>query len=239
MAPLPSLVPLPPQRTAPASLNTSPFWLGSSREAAYPLFLPGIVERHAVLVERADGYWILPGSGPTTVNGASIGSGVLLRHGDVIRLAPGGEFRFESGEAPAAPPPEAIVESVPVQRSNRRKPRRMAARLPRPFIIAASIAAVLLVVAAVIIVRGLTRTEDKSQLSAEETVMFDSLLAVSYEHVERGTALLEIGARAAALQEFAAGVNTLRASSLRSHPFVTPRIEALEASVAAIWVLLW
>ena len=138
MAPLPSLVPLPPQRTAPASLNTSPFWLGSSREAAYPLFLPGIVERHAVLVERADGYWILPGSGPTTVNGASIGSGVLLRHGDVIRLAPGGEFRFESGEAPAAPPPEAIVESVPVQRSNRRKPRRMAARLPRPFIIAAS-----------------------------------------------------------------------------------------------------
>ena len=235
MAPLPSLVPLPPQRTAPASLNTSPFWLGSSREAAYPLFLPGIVERHAVLVERADGYWILPGSGPTTVNGASIGSGVLLRHGDVIRLAPGGEFRFESGEAPAAPPPEAIVELVPVQRSNRRKPRRMAARLPRPFIIAASIAAVLLVVAAVIIVRGLTRTEDKSQLSAEETVMFDSLLAVSYEHVERGTALLEIGARAAALQEFAAGVNTLRASSLRSHPFVTPRIEALEASVAAIY----
>ena len=53
MAPVPTLVPLPPQRTAPVSLNTSPFWLGSHREAAYPLFLPAVVERHAVLVERA------------------------------------------------------------------------------------------------------------------------------------------------------------------------------------------
>ena len=121
MAPVPSLVPLPPQRTAPVSLNTSPFWLGSNREAGYPLFLPTVVARHAVLVERADGYWILPGSGPTSVNGAPIGSGVLLHHGDVIRLAPGGEFRFDSGEAPATPPPEAVVESVPAQRSKRRK----------------------------------------------------------------------------------------------------------------------
>ena len=235
MAPLPTLVPLPPQRSAPVSLNTSPFWLGSHREAALPLFLPAVVERHAVLVERADGYWVLPGSGPTTVNGTPIGPGVLLRHGDVIRLAPGAEFRFDSGEVAADPPPAAIVASVPAQRSKRRKPQRMAARLPRAFIIAAGIAAVLVVAASVIIVRGLTRTGDASQLSVDETVMFDSLLAVAYEHVERGTALLEIGARPAALQEFAAGVNTLKASPLRSHPYVIPRIEALEASVAAIY----
>ena len=235
MTPLPTLVPLPPQRSAPVSLNTSPFWLGSHRDAGVPLFLPGVVERHAVLVERADGYWILPGSGPASVNGAPIGSGVLLRHGDVIRLAPGGEFRFDSGEAAAAPAPDAIVESLPMERPKRRKPRRMTARLPRPFLIAAGIAAVLVVAASIIIVRGLTRSGDASQLSVDETVMFDSLLAVAYEHVERGTALLEIGARPAALQEFAAGVNTLKASSLRSHPYVIPRIEALEASVAAIY----
>ena len=93
----------------------------------------------------------------------------------------------------------------------------------------------LIVGAVIVMVRGLTRDGDTSQLSIEQTVLFDSLLAVAYEHVERGTALLEIGARAPALQEFAAGVNALKTSSLRSHPYVVPRIDALEASVAAIY----
>jgi hypothetical protein len=188
-----------------------------------------------VLVERADGHWILPGGGRATVNGSPIGTGVLLQHGDVIALAPGCEFRFDSGivAQPPAPAPQQPV--APGRPAKRRRSRRLTTRLPRSFVIGAAVAVVLIAAAVAIIVRGLTRGDDASQLSVEQTVVFDSLLAVAYEHVERGSSLLEIGARAPALQEFAAGVNTLKASSLRSHPYVLPRIEALESSVAAIY----
>jgi hypothetical protein len=136
----------------------------------------------------------------------------------------------------AAPPtPAAPAEPVVATARSKRRQRGLTTRLPRAFVIAASVASVLVIGAVVVIVRGLTRGEDASELSAEQTVVFDSLLAVAYEHVERGTALLEIGARAPALQEFAAGVNALKTSSLRSHPYVVPRIDALESSVAAIY----
>jgi hypothetical protein len=235
MASLPTLVPLPPQHGGPIALQTSPFWLGSHRGAGHQVFLPGVGERHVALVERSDGHWLIPGSGSATVNGRAIGTGVVLQHGDVIGLAPGAEFRFDSGVVSApAPAPVAEQPAVPV-RTKRRRPRGLTTRLPRPFLVAAGIAALLIVGALAIIVRGLTRGEDASQLSADEIVVFDSLLAVAYEHVERGTTLLEIGARQQALQEFAAGVNALKTSSLRAHPYVLPRIEALEASVAAIY----
>jgi len=234
MASLPTLVPLPPQRGGPIALQSSPFWLGSHRSAGHQLFLPGVGERHIALVERGDGYWVIPGSGSATVNGRSIGTGVMLQHGDVVAVAPGCEFRFDSGVV-AAPAPTAVAEPVVPVRTKRRRPRGLSTRLPRAFLVAAAVAAVLIVGAVAVIVRGLTRSEDASQLTAAEIVVFDSVLAVSYEHVERGTALLEIGARQQALQEFAAGVNALKTSSLRAHPYVLPRIEALESSVAAIY----
>ena len=234
MASVPTLVPLPPQHGRPIALQSSPFWLGSHRGAGHQVFLPGVGERHVALVERGDGYWVIPGSGSAAVNGNPIGTGVVLQHGDVIRVAPGCEFRFDSGVvAPAESTP--VADPVVAVRAKRRRPRGLATRVPRVFIIAASIAAVLIVGAVVVIVRGLTRSEDAAQLSPAEIVVFDSVLAVAYEHVERGTALLEIGARPQALQEFAAGVNALKTSSLRAHPYVVPRIDALESSVAAIY----
>ena len=112
MAPVPTLVPLPPQRSGPVPLTTSPFWLGSRGDAAYPLFLPGVAERHVAIVERADGYWIIPGSGRATVNGSEIGSGVVLQQGDVIVLASDGIKSGFSSALDLSLPPGDLAEHV-------------------------------------------------------------------------------------------------------------------------------
>ena len=61
------------------------------------------------------------------------------------------------------------------------------------------------------------------------------MLDEAYEHIERGSALLEAGLPNVALEEFAKGINVLELSDLRDNPFVRPRIEALKASVAAVY----
>jgi hypothetical protein len=97
------------------------------------------------------------------------------------------------------------------------------------------VALALVVAAGVVMYRAATHRSTTQQLSPQDMALFDSLLVVAYDHIERGTTLLAIGAPAPALQDFAAGINALKTSRLRTHPYIVPRIEALEASVAAIY----
>jgi hypothetical protein len=83
---------------------------------------------------------------------------------------------------------------------------------------------------------GLFRADQaRGVLSDEQGLEVDSLLSVASDHDERGNTLLELGLSDVAAEEFARGVNTLALSSYRNNPVLRPRIEALEASVAAIY----
>jgi hypothetical protein len=72
-------------------------------------------------------------------------------------------------------------------------------------------------------------------LSDTDAALFDSLLRVRYDHMERGSTLLDLGLSDQALQEFARSTNVIETSRLRDNPWVKPRIAALEATVGEIY----
>ena len=235
--PAPSLAPVAPTRGAPLTLGgVSPAWIGSAPDSALQLFLPGIADRHVALTEREDGWWLTAGRGPTSLNGAAFSGTQRLADGDVIEVAPGYRYRFQSGEEQPAEPAAA---APPRERKPRKRPKRLpGARKKRPIglIVTVAAAVVLVGVAVGAIWFGLFRAERRGGvLTDEQGMQVDSLLVVAYDHVERGNTLLELGLGDVAAEEFARGVNTLALSSYRNHPAVKPRIEALEASVAAIY----
>ena len=236
--PTPSLAPVAPTRGVPLTLGgVSPAWIGSAPDAALQLLLPGVADRHVALTEREDGWWLTPGRGATLLNGVPLSGAQALADGDVIEVAPGYRYRFTSGAAEAAAAPLPSAPAQPRARKKRPKPLGRA-RTSRPIApIAVALVAVLLVAgAAGAIWFGLFRAEKAGGvLSDEQGMQVDSLMVVAYDHVERGSTLLELGLADAAADEFARGVNTLALSSYRNHPTVKPRIEALEASVAAIY----
>jgi hypothetical protein len=201
------------------------------------LFLPGIADRHVAVMEREDGWWVTAGRGATLLNGAPLSGAQPLADGDEIEVAPGYRYRFtSSADAPAAAP----APSAPAAPRGIRKRPKPLGRGPRsrPVIpIAVAVIAVLLVAGAIgAIWFGLFRAEKAGGvLSDEQGMQVDSLMVVAYDHVERGSTLLELGLPDVAADEFARGVNTLALSGYRNHPAVKPRIEALEASVAAIY----
>lgn len=236
--PAPSLAPIAPTRGVPLMLGgTSPAWIGSAPDAALQLFLPGVADRHVALTEREDGWWLTPGRGATKLNGMPLSGAQALTDGDEIEVAPGYRYRFTSGaEEPAA----ASAPAVPAApRARRKKPKPLGrARGSRPIapIAVAAVAILLVAAAAGAIWFGIFRAEKaRGVLSDEQGMQVDSLMGVAYDHVERGNTLLELGLPDVAADEFARGVNTLALSSYRNHPAVKPRIEALEASVAAIY----
>jgi hypothetical protein len=239
MASIPSLIPRAPQRSDAVRLETTPFWIGAGAGASLRIFLPGIADRHLSILERGDGYWVIPSGGSASVNGSPVTAGTRLANGDVIELAPGCSFQFDSGEV-AAPvinsvaPNAAAVPSAPPKKKKHR-PMRGSSKYSLPIRITFGVALVLVIASMVVMYRAVTHTTAAAQLSNEDTALFDSLLVVAYDHIERGTTLLEIGAPQPALQDFAAGINALKTSRLREHPYIVPRIEALEASVAAIY----
>ena len=67
----PMLVPVPPTQGDPATVDRSPFWIGSSASSALRIYLPGIAERHASITEREDGFYLspFPGAAPPVVDG--------------------------------------------------------------------------------------------------------------------------------------------------------------------------
>jgi hypothetical protein len=244
--PTPRLVPLPPTRGGDVPVARTPFWIGTAADAGLRLFLPGIADRHVSILEREDGFWVSParpGSG-TAVNGVPAAAPLRLRSGDVLQFAPGVVYRFDSGEpvrvAPAPPPqqPPAVLRPPP-EPPRRRGGGLHARRTHRAKLLwwaAAGAAAALLVLAVVLALRTLRReAPTRAPLSEGDAAYLDSLMLVSSEKVERGTVLLENGAREAALREFAGAVNLLETSRLGRNPYVQPRIGNLEAAIAAVY----
>ena len=239
MSPIPSLIARPPRRPERLSLDVSPFWIGSGQGAEHRVFLPGMAERHVALIERADGYWAIPGTGSATINGTPMGSGVRVKQGDVLELMPGLSFTFDGGEESALVSAAPAAENIAVPASPRPRravqPMRASSRVPLSVRIGLGVAAALVMTSIVVLYRAATHESSAAQLTAEDSALFDSLLVVAYDQIERGTTLLEIGAPTPALQDFAAAINALKTSRLRNHPYIVPRIEALEASVASIY----
>ncbi len=234
----PSLEPVPPTRGTPLALHGgAPLWIGSAADCAIQLFVPGVAAHHAGLMEREDGWWIVGGNGPASVNGRPLAGTVRLPDDAIIEIAPGYRYCFRSGVARPEPAP---VPAAPAPRPKRRRRHRDrgdgSGRWPWGAIIATVLVVVLLAAAGGAIWFALRRADRASGVMTDEQAdRFDSLLVVAYDHIERGSTLLELGLGDVAGQEFARGVNTLALSDLRNHPQVKPRIEALEASIAAIY----
>jgi hypothetical protein len=233
--PEPTLTPVPPTPGRPVTLGTrSPAWIGGHADSVIQISLPGVADRHVALVEREDGWWASEGRGQARLSGAALRGTVRLKDGDTIEVAPGYRYQFLSGAV------HTDDERPVVAAPRRKRKRRRTARPPgvgRPWAVIGVVA--LIVVLGLGAIFGIWRASRSEIASAPLTDAqaeeFDSLLVVAYDHVERGSTLLEMGLPDVAAQEFARGVNTLALSDLRSQPQVRPRTEALEASVAAIY----
>lgn len=246
MAQRPKLVPSAPTQGPEVPVAGSPFWIGTAADAGIRLFLPGIAERHVSILEREDGYWVSPSRSDAAprVNGQPADAPRRLRHGDVLELAPGVIYRFDTGAAPPAAPPPPRRAPQALEEPRARPPRRRQGglvdrksrrvRWMRRAAVAAAVA--LGVVAVVLAVSTLRRREAvQSSISEADAAQIDSLMMVSYERVERGTALLGMGLRNDALREFAGAVNVLQASRWGRNEYVRPRILRLEAAIVAVY----
>ena len=240
----PRLVPLAPYRGSEASLDASPFWLGAGETCGLRLRLPAIAERHAAVIEREDGFWLVPVSAvrpAPLVNGTPAESELRLQPGDVIEILPGIAFRFTTGDRPAETPPRRAPH-----RKRRIRLRRAREHLGRllgggtgflgPAGWAATVLALLLGAGSVVmLIRAIPADLATRPFSEDEAELLDALTLRAYEHVERGTSLLELGLADLALHEFARAVNTLQASRLREHKAVRRSVATLEGTVAAIY----
>jgi hypothetical protein len=213
-------------------LGRSPVWIGSDPHSFIHIDLPGIAPRHVILVERADGWWAIKGDGAAAVNGSILGA-VRLSDGDVLEVAPGWRFEYISGNPrPVPPPPQP---AIPVQMAT---PRRAGGTWSptHGWLLLGVVVLALVGAAGYALYYAVFRVEREAQLlTSAQAVEFSQLLDQAYDHIERGTALLEAGLHALALEEFAKGINVLEFSDLRDNAFVRPRIDALRSSVAAVY----
>jgi hypothetical protein len=243
----PKLVPVAPTQGAPTSIALTPFWIGSAPGSALQLQLPRVAARHVAIMEREDGFYLSPVAGVSpapTLNGRAVSGLTRIKNGDVIEIVPGVVWRLETGEPlPVEEEDDAGDAFVPVagRSGKRRKKKRMrrgsgsgrGRTIAVWFGVLALVA--LLVVAGVIVYSGATRESQVTPLSDNDAALFDSLLLVSYDHMERGSTLLDLGLSDQALQEFARSTNVIETSRLRDNPWVKPRIAALEATVGEIY----
>jgi hypothetical protein len=243
----PRLVPVAPTQGAPRSIAQTPFWIGSAPDSALPLQLPGVAARHVAVMEREDGFYLspVPNVHPAPLlNGRTIAGVTRMQNGDVIQIVPGVMWRLETGEplpVPAAEEDEGDA-FVPVagrsgKKKKKRKVRRGSGGIGRAIVVWGAVLALaaLVVVAAVVVYRGATSESRVTPLSDNDAALFDSLLLVSYDHMERGSTLLDLGLSDQALQEFARSTNVVETSRLRDNPWVKPRIAALEATIGEIY----
>ena len=244
----PRLVPVAPTQGAPRSIALTPFWIGSAPDSALTLQLPGVAARHVAVMEREDGFYLSPVANvypAPLLNGRPVAGVTRMQNGDVIQIVPGVVWRLETGEPL---PVEAAEEDegdafVPVAgRSGKKKKKRKARRGSggshgRTALVWGAVLALvaLVVVAGVVVYRGATSESQVTPLSDTDAALFDSLLLVSYDHMERGSTLLDLGLSDQALQEFARSTNVVETSRLRDNPWVKPRIAALEATIGEIY----
>ena len=234
---------------SPRSIALTPFWIGSAPDAALPLQLPGVAARHVAVMEREDGFDLSPVANvypAPLLNGRSVSGLTRMQNGDVIQIVPGVAWRLETGE----PLPVEVAEEdegdafVPVagrsgnkKKKKKRKARRSGGGRGRSIAVWGAVLALvaLVVVAGIVVYRGATSESQMTPLSDRDAALFDSLLLVSYDHMERGSTLLDMGLSDQALQEFARSTNVVETSRLRDNPWVKPRIAALEATIGEIY----
>jgi hypothetical protein len=243
----PRLVPVAPTQGVPRSIALTPFWIGSAPDSALPLQLPGVAARHVAVMEREDGFYLSPVANvypAPLLNGRPVAGVTRMQNGDVIQIVPGVVWRLETGEPL---PVEAAEEDegdafVPVagrsgKKKKRRKVRRGSGGIGRALVVWGAVLALvaLVVIAGVVVYRGATSESQVTPLSDTDAALFDSLLLVSYDHMERGSTLLDLGLSDQALQEFARSTNVVETSRLRDNPWVKPRIAALEATIGEIY----
>lgn len=197
---------------------------------------PGVALRHAECELRDGTWWIRSVDGTVEVNGVPATGGIRLTDRDELRIGTDLYFEFATGEKRTR-----RMESAADMIARPRK--RRYGRMPGPGW-NVSFAAVGTVVLAVLLVAGAAAvvwytvfraTRSIAVLDDRQAAELDTLLVIAYDHVERGGMLLELGLGDGAGDEFAKAVTTLELSDLRDNPLVKPRIQALAASVAAIY----
>ena len=241
----PRLVPVAPTQGAPVSIALTPFWIGSAPNSALTLQLPGVAPRHVALMEREDGFYLsaVANVSPAPLLNGRVATGLTrMKNGDVIEVVPGSVWRLETGEPLPISEEEQDEGFVGVApRSGKKKKKRKAKRGGgggwRTVAAWAGVLVVvaLLIVAGIAVYRGATNESQVTPLSDNDAALFDSLLLVSYDHMERGSTLLDLGLSDQALQEFARSTNVVETSRLRDNPWVKPRIAALEATIGEIY----
>ena len=242
----PRLVPVAPTQGTPRSIALTPFWIGSAPDSALTLQLPGVAARHVAVMEREDGFYLSPVANvypAPLLNGRAVTGLTRMQNGDVIQIVQGVEWRLETGEPLQVAAAEADEGDafVPVAgrsgKKKKRKARRSGGGRGRSMAVWGAVLALvaLVVVAGVVVYRGATSESRVTPLSDTDAALFDSLLLVSYDHMERGSTLLDMGLSDQALQEFARSTNVVETSRLRDNPWVKPRIAALEATIGEIY----
>lgn len=253
--PAPTLVPLPPTGGEPATVDRSPWWIGSSSSASLRVYLPGIGERHASITEREDGYYLSPMSGVTgiQVDGRSITGATRLTDAAVITLAPAARFEFVTGEPRRAPAPAAEEAPEPeydmLEPSGRKRPwwkrrrrPRAAARVGFPLWGWAAIALILVAVGfgGMVLVRTIRSASDTAggppPLTEVEGRIYDSLMVESTRSVERGSTLLDIGLTEEAQRQFAEAITVLESDpTLSRNEWVRASINRITQAVIDIY----
>jgi hypothetical protein len=235
--PAPSLTSILPVPGKVLSLDERlPATIGSAPGSTILLPPAEAMAEHQATLERRDGvWWIRPEGGRVRLNDVVITADVRLFDRDRITFSDRHSFEFATGE------PRTRRMSSPGEMIARPR-RRASGALPRggggfswPAFGTALIALVLVGGAAVVAWNALRAPRTVAALDDRQAAELDTLLITSYDHVERGGTLLELGLGDGAAQEFAQAINTLELSDLRNNPQVRPRIEALSASVASIY----
>ena len=230
-------MPLPPAPGAVLPLSdTATVTIGSVDSSTVHLEVPGVAPNHAAIESRDGAWWIRPIGGTVELNGVPLTGAARLSDRDQFRIAANLYYEFATGERRTRRMESAAdMIARPRKRSSGRLPG--ARRNVSLAAIATVVIAVLLVVgAAGVAWYGIFRaTKSIVVLDDRQAAELDTLLVIAYDHVERGGTLLELGLGDGASDEFAKAVTTLELSDLRNHPLVKPRIQALAASVAAIY----
>ncbi len=248
----PKLVPTPPTSGEPIAIDRSPFWIGSGAGSSLRDDGPGIAERHASVTEQDDGFYLspFPRAAQPRVNGRPVTGPVKLGDGYLIELGPRSKWEFVTGApraksvepvaaAPRAvtPPPARVGPVGPTP------PFPPGVEIRRPASRSAAARFLGLAAAILLVTAGgywafrtfLPPAEVEAAFGEQEGQLYDSLLVESTKSIERGSTLLDLGLRDAALQEFVKAIVTFEASVIGTSKYVRPTIDALIGAIQDIY----
>jgi hypothetical protein len=240
----PRLVPVAPTEGEPVVVDRSPFWIGSGAGAALRVSVRGIAERHVSITIRDDAFYLssFPGIAPPRVNGRPARSPVKLVDGQVIELMARAKWQFVTSvpavavrptPPPPVPPPASPIGSGPVAAPPIPSPSEGSRRWL--WWIAGAAIAIALAIAGVLGYRAIRSADDIVRFTPQEGQLYDSLLVESTRSMERGSTLLDLGLREAALQEFANAVAVFETSIIGNSRYVRPTIDGLVSAIQKIY----